>query len=94
MESLAGSLKGGGDSGIKLYAGIVGYMDPHVNVGSTAIVPHERRTFQAPAVPYPVVTQVVFGVIGHVARIKATLCPQAGDHFVLVRLPIGFEECL
>ncbi len=60
-------------SGIQFYIGRIGDIDPDMNMGRTAVVPHEGGTFQPPVVPHAVVTDVLIGKEGEVTSIQATL---------------------
>src|SRR5579872_6054807 len=84
--------------GVKLGAGIVGNVDPHVHVWHTAKMPDERGPFNAPHVPFAVITQIErsaalsLAIEGEMAGVEAPLRVEHLHRFGLVGPPVRLDE--
>ena len=81
-----------GGLGIQSHDGLVGDVDPHVNVGIASEMPYEAWAFESPVVPGFVPAGVFIGVERQVEFFKPPLGFQTRENLLAIDRSEGFDK--
>lgn len=81
-----------GGLGVESHGGLVGDVDPHVNMGIASEMPYEARAFESPVVPGFVPAGVFIGVERQVEFFQPPLGFQTRENFLAIDRSEGFDE--